>query len=360
MKKLRSLLTAFVAVCLASCSGEKMTPSSVEFKDGPLGNLVELVQKPYKLSYKKSVKAEVELRLKESMPHFQTLDKDEISLPDGPLALSLSDSQGNTLVELRLAASSYDDLKQLLKGKVGDTTTALFVSEEVDLSELEDLTTLSAGNALSAYPMAYNFEGGIGRNQIRMSIWEYDDNTIRGVYYYKKMGPNALLYLKGHRKDYNTAEIAEYNADGWNSGSFVGELKFDSYKGKFVANMNLRKYTFNFNRSETMEPIDFSTIDFSDFGNYQVHYYSPIKGYSNKTSGSVSRLLDKYERYINNYISIAKKAGNGDLSAIGDLTSLMEDITDVGEELERYEDSMSEADVLRFLKITSKLTSVAQ
>ena len=104
---------ALLALSFISC-GEKskqITPQSIDFKGGSLSNLVELVSAPYTLNCDDITHVNVQLRLKQSAPHFAELSLNEIEFRGAPLTLNLYDVGGNEIEELKLGKSSYDTLR---------------------------------------------------------------------------------------------------------------------------------------------------------------------------------------------------------------------------------------------------------
>jgi hypothetical protein len=377
MKRLTTFCLALLALSLVSC-GEKtkqITPQSIEFKGGSLSSLVELVSAPYTLNCDGITHVNVQLRLKRSLPHFTELSINDIELKGTPLTLNLYDVGGNEIEELELGEGSYDTLRKLLQGNEGDIVEVVFTYD--DNVKLKNVASLSAHQANSVYPMMYTLEGGIGNNQVVMSFMEYPDNTIHGAYYYKKyarMGTQAYLYLKGDRKSNNVLEIAEFTLDGYNSGSFVGKISNKGYKGEFVANMNLKRYIFDLRLNNQLRPLDFSAIDFDRFYDYISHYEDvfmdaieevedaiedAMDDYDNDndgaSSGDISKLLDEYEDFVDQYIKVAKKAANGDASALLHYPKLMQEAAEYAEEAEECKGDMTAKDLKRLQQINLKI-----
>lgn len=356
MKKLVSFCIAVLALSLVSC-GEKtkeLTLTSTQFNEGSLGSLVELVDATYTLNCKGAIQTNVQLRLKKAMPHFAELDLNEIDFSSRPLTLIINDEYGSRLEALTLDENSYEALKQLLKGREGDVAEATFSTEkngDFDITKAVSLATEEAGNV---YPMVYNFKGGIGKNLIAMTLVEYSYSNIRGAYYYKKlerMGQQALLYLKGERMNGNKVEIAEYNIDGLNTGSFVGELSTNGYEGSFVANLRGRKYGFKLVADENMKTIDFSHVNFNDFEEYEVHYGAVYDNYQK----DVNSVLNRYEEYVNDYAAMIKKAAKGDTDALLKISELLEDAKDLQAEVGEYKEELADGVAERFESIKEKL-----
>ena len=393
MKKFTPFCLALIALLLVSC-GEKskqLTPQSTEFKGGSLSHLVELVSAPYTLYSDDITHVNVQLRLKSSSPIFSDISIEEIELEGTPLELSLYDAGGNEVEELHLGQGSYDVLKKLLQGSAGDIAEVVFTSD--DKVKLKSVASLTADDANAVYPMMYTLEGGIGNNPVVMTFVEFSDNEIHGAYYYKKyarMGTKAYLYLKGDRRDNNVLEIAEYTIDGYNSGSFVGKLSSKGYKGEFVANMNLKRHTFDLKLNNQLQPLDFLAIDFDRFGDYLSHYEDvylealeeaeeaweeavekaeeawedAVEGYDSDSddasSGSISELLDEYEDFVDEYIKVAKKVAKGDSSALLNYPKLMQEAAEYAEKAEKCKGDMTAKDLQRLQKISQKMMKAAE
>jgi hypothetical protein len=361
MKKFTFFCLALLALSFVSCGEEKskqITPSSTEFKGGSLSDLVELVSADYTLNCDDITHINVQLRLKQSLPHFAELNINEIEFGGDPLTLNLYDAGGNEVEELELERSSYDTLKKLLQGNTGDVAEVVFSSG--DEVELDKVASFTANDANGVFPMVYNLEGNIGRNQVVMTFVEYANNSIRGAYYYKryeKMGAQAYLYLKGDRRDDNVLEIAEFNSDGYNSGSFVGKISNEGYKGEFVANMNLKTHIYDLKLNKELKPLDFSAVDFDYFDEYESHY-DYIYGGGN--SGNISEVLDEFEEYVDDYIKAVNKAANGDPTAALNVAELMSDAVELQEEINECQGTMSVGDLQRFQRINQKLMQAAQ
>ena len=75
------------------------------------------------------------------------------------------------------------------------------------------------------------------------------------------------------------------------------------------------------------------------------------------SSKNWDKVLDNYEKLMNNIIPIYKKMAAGDLSAMTDATKYYSNFMKLAEELENSEDDMTPEQYERFLDITSKLTT---
>ena len=70
---------------------------------------------------------------------------------------------------------------------------------------------------------------------------------------------------------------------------------------------------------------------------------------------NIDKLLDEYEKYVDQYIKVYKKAQNGDLSALTEYVKLAEKAQKLSDKLEKAEDEMSVAQMKRYAKITEKM-----
>lgn len=71
-------------------------------------------------------------------------------------------------------------------------------------------------------------------------------------------------------------------------------------------------------------------------------------------------LLDEYDEYTTQMISFVKKASNGDASAMTEYQDLLQKAQEVGEKMSNAQGEMTTAQWARYMKITQKMTRVAQ
>lgn len=91
---------------------------------------------------------------------------------------------------------------------------------------------------------------------------------------------------------------------------------------------------------------------------------SPSSSSSSPSSSSTNssdwdRVLDKYESYTDNYISLLKKAQAGDMSAMTEYIDVMEDAQDLADELEDAQGDFTRAQLSRYMRILNKMTNAA-
>ena len=81
---------------------------------------------------------------------------------------------------------------------------------------------------------------------------------------------------------------------------------------------------------------------------------------SKSSSKNWDKVLDEYEKYVDEYIKFYKKAKNGDLSALSKYADFLEKAEDLEDALEKADDNdaLTAAQLRRYEKIFEKLTRV--
>ena len=85
--------------------------------------------------------------------------------------------------------------------------------------------------------------------------------------------------------------------------------------------------------------------------------------YSSSSSTSdedFDEFLAAYEKYIDKYIALVKKAKDGDTSAMTDAASMMSEAQEYGEKLEKISGDLTPAQLAKFQKLQQKLLKAAQ
>ncbi len=79
----------------------------------------------------------------------------------------------------------------------------------------------------------------------------------------------------------------------------------------------------------------------------------------NTASSDVDAAIDAYDKLMDRYISMAKKASKGDPSVLADYASLGEELEDCERKLDALEGNMTAAQAARFQKIVAKQAQAA-
>ena len=67
------------------------------------------------------------------------------------------------------------------------------------------------------------------------------------------------------------------------------------------------------------------------------------------------KVLNEYEKYVDQYIKTYKKAMKGDMSAMSEYVKLAEKAQELSEKIDKAKGEMSDAQMKRYLKITKKM-----
>lgn len=107
-----------------------------------------------------------------------------------------------------------------------------------------------------------------------------------------------------------------------------------------------------------------SYYDSSNYGNYSsgdddedVDSYSASNNSSSNTDWD--EILDDYERVMDRYISLAKRAQNGDMSVMSEYSDLMTEVSELDKKLSNASSELSASQIARLNKIAQKAAQAA-
>ena len=69
-------------------------------------------------------------------------------------------------------------------------------------------------------------------------------------------------------------------------------------------------------------------------------------------------VLDSYEKYVNKYVSLMKKANAGDMSAMSEYPSMLQEAQEFSEKLSNAQGELSSAQWARYMMITAKMSKI--
>lgn len=221
--------------------------------------------------------------------------------------------------------------------------------DDVDIDQIDDFYEIQKGK----YHFSYNNE------QLSLTL------KLRVVEAPDKSG------LSGYKFDKFTAEMCD--ADGHkieNLNEFVapdGKLMADKLLNASVG--DVISVTFvggNGTKSELKSlageikslfvDIEYDEMDEDDFSSSASSSTSSTNG---KSSADIDKMLDEYEKFVDKYIALMKKAQNGDVSVMSEYASMLESAERLSEELDNCDGDMTSAQLSRYTRITSKMTSAA-
>jgi hypothetical protein len=101
------------------------------------------------------------------------------------------------------------------------------------------------------------------------------------------------------------------------------------------------------------------TLDVDEPEEHEEEEVEVAKPASSKSSANWDKVLDSYEKYMDNYLALLKKANAGDMAAYSDMPKLLEQCNELNEQLDDASDEMTAAQMARFQKIATKMASAA-
>lgn len=352
MRKLGLALFALVLVAFTSC-GKGITPVTEKI-DGPLGDYFEVVSKPYQANEEGMVALELK-RIKDGLPapwqQGMAMGTDDNTF-EPVFKAEFIDKEGKVFSTDETDISfNRSELTDLFKKPVGEIGSLAFgvnakVAKQVKIGS--EFTVRQ--------PTKINLSGSIGKNlPICMSLLISTHGNVKGAYYYKKMGPNALLYLKGDL-DGDDLPLMEYNKKGNHTGEYDGTFTGNRYRGEFEAYTG-STYDFDLREDKDMEFIDFSDVDFDEF--YETEFY--VREVPAGLGGSNwDEILDRYEALADDYIRLYKKSLSGNITAATEMVSVLSDYESLSEEIEKARGTMTTAQANRFANIQRRMLNAIQ
>jgi len=348
MKRRIFYLSLVMAICtLFSCGSGGIVPTSKKV-NGPLGKYFEVVERDYKLN-------ENELRVE-----FKRIanggPKEADSDTEPTFSVELQDEDGNSIVS-DPTHHIYDkeQLDAVFSLGVDESASISFTFGEADTKDAakfkvsskwggaDESGSNSSGSQSTDIEGTYDLNGKVDKYPITMHL-EIEGSQVKGTYYYDRKGPNAQLNLSGSC-DGNTLDLNETDDNGTPTGHFKGTMSDGVFRGQFITNKG-KSMPFAVTNG------DVDNLTFDDGDSYDNTSYS---------SGSTDwdELLDSYERYVNDYIALSKKAQRGDVSALSEYASVLQDANDLNEKLQGAKSDMSTSQLARYNKITMKLANAA-
>lgn len=82
-----------------------------------------------------------------------------------------------------------------------------------------------------------------------------------------------------------------------------------------------------------------------------------VESSSSTSSSDINAWLDKYEKAMDTYVKLAKKASSGDITAMTEMASYLDQVNDLYSDLEKVESDMTPAQAARLSKIYAKMAS---
>ncbi|MBR5687807.1 MAG: hypothetical protein IKX36_07600 [Prevotella sp.] len=211
-----------------------------------------------------------------------------------------------------------------------------------------------------------------GKYRVTMSL-KCEGERVTGTYYYHSQGSHNTLNLNGVLDGNGNMEIHETNNQGQPTGHFDGVYgKSHGYQGTFV-NYKGQQMSFKIDvenvqdaagdgegRGFLYDYVGERAIPTPQVSNASSYGGSVSGSSSSRGSSDVDAMLDSYDRYVTNYISYARKAADGDMTAIAEYTKLAREAEELSRRIEACEGDMSSAQLARYQRITMRMAQAAQ
>ncbi len=317
MKKLVFRLITLTIIFFTACGRKDITPVSVKI-DGPLGSYFEVIDQSYQIDESGIVLIQLK-RIQGGLPK-PWVEGLVLGIDDNtyePMFKAVFfDKEGNTFMRSETQVTTDEKyLNNLMNLQVGEIGQLPFKTDAKNAQRFKLESDFKV-----RVPFDLNLSGSLGKNNtIYMSLHLASNEDATGAYYYKRSGPKAILYLKGH-KEGNSLSLMEYNKKGDHTGEFEGLLIKDSYSGEFES-FKRERFNFDLQKDTTMSSIDFSQVDFDSF--IKKEFY--IANASSFDFTECEAFLDRYERVVNTYIAQKNKFQNGDKYAAKEMASALAD-----------------------------------
>lgn len=155
-------------------------------------------------------------------------------------------------------------------------------------------------------------------------------------------------------------------ADGFRDGKALtaraekGEViyEFIDKNGKVTGTIDDDTYTWDYEDVEDAFYLAVEKVE-NDAENGKDSSSSKSISSSNDDSNNWDELLDEYEKFVDKYIAMYKKAMAGDMTALSSYADLLKSAEDISEKLENAEDDLTTSQLSRYMNISQKLTTAA-
>lgn len=143
------------------------------------------------------------------------------------------------------------------------------------------------------------------------------------------------------------------------SGSAKLSLKFEEYVSDAMELLAKAKYVEASVSGELENPSKSSSSSDDAEASSSDDSESEEVASASSSNTDIDAWLDKYDKLMTTYVSLAKKAQSGDISALAEYTSYVSQLTDLYDELESVKDEMTAAQAARLSKIYAKMATAA-
>ena len=303
-----------ILLVLASCSGGKVEipcakvtgsqPSLVSVD----GNALLTLAGDADSKSGTMVNLTVKLTRTKPLENLATAQADEIQLLSD-MVVDIVGKDGSMLCTLPLFgdADKVEFKKMLASGNEAEVTFSKVLPDGDKANDvLKNAAKFTLTTPEMKYPLCLNLGGTIAKKNVQMTLCIGLDHNVKGAYYYKQSGPNALLVLKGTQDEDGEIKLDEYNSDGIFLGTHQLTAKnwnlTGTYEGRGGDGYNLDEYPISLSPDKSMARIDMSKIDFSYFDKGYRTMLDDINWWIYRRHGSISEFKNINYNKIDDYI----------------------------------------------------------
>jgi len=382
------VIMALAAVALTGCGKKEnkdaiLTPETTKVR-GALKEYFTVVEKQYTVKYNEQnfgskYMISIELQRTDVPFAFNTKGVEPVGhfgasvRGNFGIGIDIIDADGNIAISWSPTAAglsgvySSDDLENLFTLESGETGCVRWTTDVFEKYENKNFTfkvsSCLSVKECSAKDFVDNQDGEAywtgtidGKYAVHMSLW-WSDSDLFGAYYYDKTanGIQNNLKLTGEGSG-NHVIMAEQNNKGTVSGYFDGNINGNVYQGAFIRTKDGKRMPFCLNYVSCENDGSFvAPVELEDeFASTPSLDYDEVPASSSAGSEDWDEILDEYERYVNQYVKVLKKAENGDVTAMTEMAEMMEQCNELSEKIETAEGELSTAQAARFSKIVMK------
>ena len=328
MKRLAYWMAAVAIFCCAACSKKSMTPVATKI-NGPLSDYFEVVSREY---VPKDEKVSIEFRrIAEGFPAPWDPEM-KVGYGEGyfepQFTVEFQDADGNVLSKEQTdIVWNSDELNEIAALRVGETASIAFRCREG--------SQFKVGSTFEATPI----DPMSGYVKI-LSDRRLTDSDMRGETKKSLEIWRNMIYAK-YGYQFRRADLQEY------FGQFRWYEATNPDASAIYSQMSsIEKYNIDFiKRYEAIAPEEIR------YGSYDDR---------DADDENWDAVLDAYERCVDKYIALMKKAAAGDVSAVAEYTSLLEEVNEFGEKLGEANSDLSSAQLSRYMRVLNKVTEAAQ
>lgn len=137
----------------------------------------------------------------------------------------------------------------------------------------------------------------------------------------------------------------------------IGDTKTISFERKYITDEPVCKSIFT--KAASFEIIDRMCEPMDNSASESNSIKSEVSESNTSGSKDWDEILDEYEKYVESYAKLIKKASSGDVSAMTESAKMLEHAQNLDEKFKDAKDDMSASQLKRYMEITTKMATAA-